>query len=417
MDVGHRRLYLEWCQSKPATLVVDLEDGSEKEVRIPFYFLHYRSRKFRDLLGEKVVGEPDSLPLKLNGVSLQTIEDFVLWSLNPRPAIDEAATFEEATKLGIFAQKYHVPALSNQVTDVIRAHIASDEWQLQASIVDDIYKAAPVGSPLREVIRAALGKLPRSTMEGSSKDRNDWKNTVLAHAELGWDFIEARETEWTPQAYLSNYCRFHDHRDVLDQKSHGALCDGCPFSQEDCYPVEVSRVPVEAARVDSLDADTSKVNGTSGVNGDAVTQVSHKPVDGFADDTNPSPNGPRVGNSIMIVDPADDRPQDPKLDTISEGNEEPEGVSDPTVVEANGIHESEDDLNEMKSTVTSEDAVDGSVTSPDAIPTPTVQNAGTMTENGVNGHEPEEKAEEEVKLSKSKSKKKKKRGSMSVGTN
>jgi hypothetical protein len=209
--------------------------GPTERFLVPRELLQRRSRTFRELL-ERHAGERSSETIQLPDTPVQTMEDFFTWTFSPQPQIDERATFSELVRLGIFAWKYQVSALSNQVTDMIRSNLATRDWQLQASMVDDIYEATPSGSPLREVIRAALGQLPRSSIEGEGQVREEWKATFLKHAQLGWDYIEAGGSEWTPQDYLSGVCHFHDHQGVSHQEELFASCDGCPYAREDCYP-------------------------------------------------------------------------------------------------------------------------------------------------------------------------------------
>ncbi|KEF63466.1 uncharacterized protein A1O9_01444 [Exophiala aquamarina CBS 119918] len=235
---GHRKLFIEWTQSDPVALLVGGSIGAPIRYRLPRDFLRRRSREFRTLLQ---LHQEDSEPIELPDTRVSTFGDFIIWTLRDRPEIDKGATFEEVVRLGIFAWKYQISSLSNQVTDKIRANIASCEWPLQASIVDDIYEAVPSKCPLREVVRTALGQLPRPNAEGEVL-KDDWKATFLKHAELGWDYIQAGATEWAKKDYLTDACRFHDHQDVSHREPF-AYCDGCPFAYEDCYPDEPQEEP------------------------------------------------------------------------------------------------------------------------------------------------------------------------------
>lgn len=143
---------------------------------------------------------------------------------------------DDVVKLGIFAAEYGIPALSNQVTDMIRSNLASGDWKLQASVADDIYEAVEAGGPLREVIRAALGQLPRAITDLEEQSREEWRATILKHAQLGWDYIEASGSEWTRHGYLAGVCRFHDHEGMAYQNGFSTSCDGCPYAQDECYP-------------------------------------------------------------------------------------------------------------------------------------------------------------------------------------
>ena len=207
--------------------------GPPEKFLLPQELLTKRSWKFREILLERSKEEGSPGDIRLSETTVQTMKDFFVWTFSPQPQIDERATFGEISQLGIFAWRYQISALSNQVTDMIRSNIANGEWDLQPSIVNDIYEAAPAGSPLREVIRAALGRLPRSSVDGEGQA---WRATFLKHAQLGWDYIEAGGTEWTTQEYLSGVCRFHDHQGVSHHEKLVASCDGCPYTHEDCYP-------------------------------------------------------------------------------------------------------------------------------------------------------------------------------------
>lgn len=222
-----------WSQSDRVALLVGESIGTPAEFLVPLEFLRRRSREFRTQLQ---LHREYSEHIKLPETRVSTFEDFLIWTFRPHPKIDAGATFEEVVQLGIFAWKYQIPSLSNQVTDVIRTNVASCEWPLQASIVDKIYEAVPSKCPLREVVRAALGQLPRPNAEGEVL-KDDWKATFLKHAELGWDYIQAGATEWARREYLTDFCRFHDHQGV-SHRGPFAYCDGCPFAREDCYPDE-----------------------------------------------------------------------------------------------------------------------------------------------------------------------------------
>jgi len=159
-----------------------------------------------------------------------------MWTLSPQPQINEQATFSEVARLGIFAARYQIFALSNQVTDMIRSNLANDHWQLEASMVDEIYEAVPTESPLRKVVRAALGTLPRPSVESEGRAREEWRATFLKHAELGLDYYEVGGSGWTPLDYLSGACRFHEHQGVSHQEELSVFENQCMYAREECFP-------------------------------------------------------------------------------------------------------------------------------------------------------------------------------------
>ncbi|ETI20634.1 hypothetical protein G647_06976 [Cladophialophora carrionii CBS 160.54] len=213
-----------WCQSPRIELVVGEDTtSSEGSFLFPRELLRRRSRTLQEhvkLHDGKAVPVPDT--------SVQTLTEFFIWSNRPDPHLEDRLSFPEVVNLGIFAWKYQISALSNQVTDKVRANLASGEWQLQAAIVDAIYQATEPGSPLREVVRAALGQLSRSVIAGQ-----EWESTFRNNRDLGWDYLRAGDKEWARQDYLSGVCRFHNHDGIKRQEG---LCDGCPFAEADCYP-------------------------------------------------------------------------------------------------------------------------------------------------------------------------------------
>lgn len=314
--------------------------------------------------------------------------------------MDPEITFDDLTDLGVFASRFQIPALSNQISDRIRANVASDEWKLQPSIVERFYGAAPSGSPLRETIRAALGKLPKSTMEAGA-NREEWRNSVVKHPELGLDFFATSATPWTAESYLAGVCRFHDHDDVHEQKSPGALCDGCPYEGEDCYPASVVSNGSQFATAESAMA----------VDMDAVKTVVSRPEDGFVDDTSPAIRQ-RVGNGIMITADEGQQLKSNGLHSISEATDEVNGGR--PRLQMNGSIESDDAIEDPNETVTSEDQADE---------VSHARTIGTMTDvlNGETDTTGDKADDEAVKVVRTKSKNSKKknkgRASFSVGTN
>ena len=280
------------------------------------------------------------------------MEDFFIWTLSPQPQIDERATFSKVARLGIFAWKYQISALSNQVTDMIRSNLANGHWQLQASMVDDIYEAAPTGSPLREVIRAALGQLPRSSVEGEGQAREEWKATFLKHARLGWDYIEARSSEWTPQSYLSGVCRFHDHQGVSHQEELSAFRDKCAYAREDCYPrwEQESMKGLKDEEQERCGADREMIGKEGESSIEAVVDEAEGRVasEAVVDEVN------GTAASEEVIDEVNGTAASESVVDEVNGTVAPESVVD----EVNGTVASESAVDEVNGTVASEAVVD-----------------------------------------------------------
>jgi len=106
-------------------------------------------------------------------------------------------------------------------------------------------------------------------LEGDAKE--EWRATVLKHAELGWDYIEAGGSEWTRSAYLAGVCRFHDHEGVPYQNGMLASCDGCPYAQDECYPrweeQDQPQQPQGEEEMDSLKDEVDETEPAQEING------------------------------------------------------------------------------------------------------------------------------------------------------
>jgi hypothetical protein len=349
--------------------------GPTERFLVPRELLRRRSRTFRELL-ERHAGERSSETIQLPDTPVQTMEDFFTWTFSPQPQIDERATFSELVRLGIFAWKYQVSALSNQVTDMIRSNLANRDWQLQASMVDDIYEATPSGSPLREVIRAALGQLPRSIIEGEGQVREEWKATFLKHAQLGWDYIEAGGSEWTPQDYLLGVCHFHDHQGVSHQEELFAFCDGCPYAREDCYPrwEQESMNGLKDEEQEGCGAEKEMIGKKGELSVEAVINEVDGPValEAVVDEVNGT-----VASEAVIDEVNGTATSEAGIDEVNRPV-----ASEAVVDEMNGTVASEAVIDEVNGTATSEAGID-EVNRPVASEAVVVEMNGTVASEAV----------------------------------
>ena len=245
---------LRWCQSPG--IETSIGDPPSDRFRIPRDLLRHRSRFFREQLERLAASSSEDSKatnpavIHLPKTSLQTAEAFFIWSLSPQPEVDVHAPFDDILRLGVFGWTFRVPSLSNQVNDLIRGNLAEGVWKLRADLVDEVYaatSATTVGglagegqssvSPLRELIREALGQLPRSTVE-SDEGREAWKATILKHSQFAWDYIEAGGKEWSKEKFLEGSCRFHDHRGVYLPEGEGVEVelDDCSYKREELFP-------------------------------------------------------------------------------------------------------------------------------------------------------------------------------------
>lgn len=260
--------------------------------------------------------------------AVQTMQDFFIWTMSPQPQLDKRISFDAALQLGIFSWLYQIPSLSNQVTDVISRNLASGKWKLQATIVDDVYGATPEDSPLREVVRAALGQLPQVSGDEEGITRAEWKATFRKHADLGWDYIEASRSEWSRQEYLSDVCRFHDHKGVAFQNGSLAPRDGCPYAQDECYPMRDETEEVdEVTHLNGVHRPGEGLETVEEVNEAEEVELAEASTEAIDDEAAASEEESAYPPEDTLV-PASDPGPDTELESYYP-DEEPASVSEP----------------------------------------------------------------------------------------
>ena len=180
-------------------------------------------------------------------------------------------------------------------------------------MINIIYQATQASSPLREVVKAALGQLSRSSMSGE-----EWEKTFGNNAEFGLDWFRHGEKDWSRQEYLSKVCRFHNHDGIKRQQG---LCDGCPYAEADCYPL-------------SEENDQEGLSAEDEAPGEAVDEPAAEEVPATEEAAVEEPEAATESTAVEEVEP-----EELKADV--------EEVED---AEVNGIDDSEDleDLPEEK---------------------------------------------------------------------
>jgi hypothetical protein len=258
----------------------------------------------------------------LPDTTVETVTEFFIWSHSPNPHLDDSHGFGEIVNLGIFAWRYKISALSNQVTDLIRVNLAGGEWQLEAGIVDAIYQAAESSSPLREVVKAALGQVPRSTIAGE-----EWEKTFRNNSDLGWDCLRAGDKEWSRQDFLSGVCRFHNHDGI---KRPEGLCDGCPFAEADCYP---------EWEEDGLVEQPAAANEVSESTVDAEMDAAAEPQEAPPQELTPEPASVKDAEPVEL-NVEEESAEEPASEDVLESDA-------PAVDDSTGEHQNEDSAVEL----------------------------------------------------------------------
>ena len=178
----------------------------------------------------------------MRDVSVHSFRHFFWWCYQETPIIPPDVTALDAIELGKLAITYEVPALLNQLADVLRRKLADRTWKLTPAIAEAGYQATEPSSGLRAVFTMGLCMVERCASKIPVEHRRawlaiehtcpgfcrDWK-TVDLSPDLPGDFIRAHP------------CRFHDHDDVDGDrqtiKIHPKTRSGqCPFAEQELFP-------------------------------------------------------------------------------------------------------------------------------------------------------------------------------------
>ncbi len=155
--------------------------------------------------------------------------DFFDWMHSSKPQVDFSKGTEAIYALAIFAEKYQICHLKNQIVDLIEK-----DWEKRLpnpKIVDQVYSGVPERAVLRQLCSGILEKTINHYNFGQRKVGQDlaqeYAQVFASHPDLGRDFFL-----WVTRGsiYTSdhNACVFHDHSNIRNpSKSQNRLC---PYS-------------------------------------------------------------------------------------------------------------------------------------------------------------------------------------------
>ena len=171
------------------------------------------------------------------------IENFILWlhANGPHPLLAEP---ESLISLAIFADKYRICLLVNQISDVVREGLQRGTWKLTPDKVRMVYASTGENSVLRRLYSLAFTIAIRRL--GGTKmpqdDYNAWKAVFCDFGDLGWDCCRSQMGEPLNIA-MGGACRFHDHSDIANwERRDTKLCpfpDGAPLKMPESRVVEM----------------------------------------------------------------------------------------------------------------------------------------------------------------------------------
>lgn len=167
--------------------------------------------------------------IKLPEEDPHVFDDFYDWMYSSKPHVDLRMGAQAVFDLAIFAEKYQICHLKNQISDLLKKDW--DNYVLDAKILDHVYSSVPDGAVLRQLCASMLkelidlGPYPYCGAWVAKELFKEYEPVFALHTELGRDFFRA--------AVICTFhpCTFHDHSDI----AHLVEVDAgfCPHSDTD----------------------------------------------------------------------------------------------------------------------------------------------------------------------------------------
>ncbi len=116
--------------------------------------------------------------------------------------------------LRIFANRYHIRLLINQIFNLLRKSLGEGSWRPNSDVTRAIYDGVAVNLIFRRL--CSLG-LMMSLRTRNHTEFSTWKTAFTDFANLGWDYFRRMQKGQTSTYDVTSReaCRFHDHSDVL----------------------------------------------------------------------------------------------------------------------------------------------------------------------------------------------------------
>lgn len=149
--------------------------------------------------------------IKLPEEDPHVFDDFFDWMYSSKPHVDLRMDAEAIFGLAIFAEKYHICHLKNQIADILKEKMSGDI--LKAEILNRVYSSVSEGAILRQLCASTLQRLVNGGfLNGDGRKQEDhckeYEPVFALHADLGRDFFRRTAT--------SNHkpCAYHDHSNI-----------------------------------------------------------------------------------------------------------------------------------------------------------------------------------------------------------
>lgn len=165
--------------------------------------------------------------IKLPEENPRVFDDFYAWMHSSKPRVDLVMGAQAIFDLAIFAEKYKICHLTNQISDLLK-----DKWsdnKVDAQILDRVYSSVPDGAVLRQRCAWILERMVEYHVGGFGLEGfvKGYEPVFVLHPDLGRDFFRATVTR-NSDNFNSKPCAYHDHSNI---NSHMKDNDKiCPYS-------------------------------------------------------------------------------------------------------------------------------------------------------------------------------------------
>lgn len=172
---------------------------------------------------ERVIKLPEEDPC--------VFENFVVWMYSSDPHVKYNMGTEAIFDLAIFAEKYQIFHLKNQISDVIKR-----DWKyssLDSEIINQVYNSVPEGAILRQLCSWVLNMhFNRAVFFNTSREDccKEYEPIFALHADLGRDFFrQVVSIDFSIDPINLKPCLFHDHSNITNPVE-GSEMRTCPYS-------------------------------------------------------------------------------------------------------------------------------------------------------------------------------------------
>ena len=216
-------------QTEHFTIIVGPESRSFK---VPEGRLRMHSLVF-DRMCSAPFREAKQRLIKLPEDDPTVFEGFFDWMHSSKPQVDFSKGTKPIFSLAIFAEKYQICHLINQISDLIKKDL--QKHRLNPKILAQVFSSVPEGTVLRRLCSWVLQwevSYFSFHRRANAKDLiRDYAQVFALHPDLGRDFFV-----WSFDSN-THACLFHDHSDIPNaSKSQNNTI--CPYSDSFVAPPE-----------------------------------------------------------------------------------------------------------------------------------------------------------------------------------